>query len=521
MRSFVIIFSILLVLFSLHQAQARIIHVPADSSTIQAGINGAVNGDTVLVAEGHYYKRISFNGKGILVASEFVNDSDTMHIINTVIDGDTTRTPLVSDTGSVVRFVNGEDSLSILEGFTIQGGVGTLYSGTTRLGGGIYCKSSSPTVRNCVIKTNTATCGGGVFYLQSPGSPKLILCDIIGNTADSVGGGFGGQSNGIASFLGCRIMYNSAPQGGGIWCRSSYSTAILNCRVANNSDGLYCDWSGATIESSTFLNNKILGYHSGFTITGSKLDSSAVDGFSHSSLTDDTLFDSYVHAEDEHTARINKCRLLRSNITVHNANAYVDSSIIAGKIRLYGEEMPWVRVTNSTLLGDSVIDQSFGGSRAKLWNCILMTRGGPAIAGGPVTNRDSLTCCDVFGYQISWIAGTPPLLDTANVLFLDPLFCDTANGDFGIYSHSPCAPDNNNCGVLIGAKDIGCICGDANADGQVNSADVSYLINYLFVNGPAPQPMQAGDANCDGSVNSADVSYLINYLFVSGPAPCC
>jgi PKD repeat protein len=63
--------------------------------------------------------------------------------------------------------------------------------------------------------------------------------------------------------------------------------------------------------------------------------------------------------------------------------------------------------------------------------------------------------------------------------------------------------------------------GDANGDGLINSADVAYLINYLFVGGPAPQPLEAGDANCDGTINSADVSYLINYLFVSGPPPGC
>jgi hypothetical protein len=63
-------------------------------------------------------------------------------------------------------------------------------------------------------------------------------------------------------------------------------------------------------------------------------------------------------------------------------------------------------------------------------------------------------------------------------------------------------------------------CGDANGDIQVNSADVAYLINYLFVGGPPPHPMAAGDANCDGVVNSADVAYLINYLFVGGPEPC-
>jgi len=65
------------------------------------------------------------------------------------------------------------------------------------------------------------------------------------------------------------------------------------------------------------------------------------------------------------------------------------------------------------------------------------------------------------------------------------------------------------------------IYGDANKDGKINSADVAYLINYLFIGGPAPQPWEAGDANCDGKINSADVAYLINYLFIGGPQPGC
>jgi hypothetical protein len=65
------------------------------------------------------------------------------------------------------------------------------------------------------------------------------------------------------------------------------------------------------------------------------------------------------------------------------------------------------------------------------------------------------------------------------------------------------------------------LAGDANSDEGVNSADIVYLINYLFVYGPAPQPLDAGDANCDGKINSADVTYLINYLFIGGPPPDC
>jgi hypothetical protein len=63
--------------------------------------------------------------------------------------------------------------------------------------------------------------------------------------------------------------------------------------------------------------------------------------------------------------------------------------------------------------------------------------------------------------------------------------------------------------------------GDANGDGVIDISDVVYLINYLFIHGPAPVPLAAGDATCNGVVDVSDVVYLLNYLFVSGPAPGC
>jgi len=64
------------------------------------------------------------------------------------------------------------------------------------------------------------------------------------------------------------------------------------------------------------------------------------------------------------------------------------------------------------------------------------------------------------------------------------------------------------------------ICGDVNRDGGVDIADVVYLINYLFVEGPAPIPQAAGDANHDFLIDIADVVYIINYLFLEGDPPC-
>lgn len=65
------------------------------------------------------------------------------------------------------------------------------------------------------------------------------------------------------------------------------------------------------------------------------------------------------------------------------------------------------------------------------------------------------------------------------------------------------------------------LCGDVNHDEIIDVSDVIYLINYLFVGGPAPDPLETGDVNSDDVVDIADVIYLINYLFVEGPEPDC
>ncbi|MCK4428251.1 MAG: dockerin type I repeat-containing protein [candidate division Zixibacteria bacterium] len=63
--------------------------------------------------------------------------------------------------------------------------------------------------------------------------------------------------------------------------------------------------------------------------------------------------------------------------------------------------------------------------------------------------------------------------------------------------------------------------GDVNGDGEIDIADVVFLLNYLFLDGPEPFPLEAGDADSSGEVDIADVVYLLNYLFINGPSPSC
>jgi hypothetical protein len=64
-------------------------------------------------------------------------------------------------------------------------------------------------------------------------------------------------------------------------------------------------------------------------------------------------------------------------------------------------------------------------------------------------------------------------------------------------------------------------CGDADGNGKINLLDVSFIINYLYRGGAAPNPLWKGDPSGDGKINLLDISYLINYLYRGGPNPFC
>ena len=193
-------------------ASADIINVPADYPTIQKAINNAEDGDEVVVAPGTYFEKINFKGKAIWVRSS---------------DGADVTTIDAEGNGSVVRCISGEDSLTVLEGFTITGGGGTFN------GGGMDIDSSSPTVAHCTFIGNSATRGGGLA--NSFASPKIIECTFIDNAAGEYGGGMSNFFNSDPVLIGCTFEGNTAVYGGGGYAASSDSNGTLvECVFSNN-----------------------------------------------------------------------------------------------------------------------------------------------------------------------------------------------------------------------------------------------------------------------------------------------
>src|SRR5213592_2934775 len=126
-----------------HTARAANINVPASQPTIQAAINAASNGDTVLVAPGTYYENINFMGKAIAVTSS---------------GGPAVTTINGNAAGSVATFDTSEGRSSVLSGFTITNGQPTGFPSWD--GGGIYISYASPTVSRNVI-TQNGPCASG------------------------------------------------------------------------------------------------------------------------------------------------------------------------------------------------------------------------------------------------------------------------------------------------------------------------------------------------------------------------
>jgi len=211
-------------------------------TSIQAAITDAVAGDTVLVYDGTYVEQINFMGKAITVKS--MNGA-----ASTIIDGNAG--------GTVVTFINGEGSGSVLDGFTITNG----NSGSN--GGGVLCGASSPIITNCKITENTAsTYGGGIFSGNS--SPTILNCIITGNTASVDGGGIyvGGMhvDSSSPTISNSVITGNAAGNNGGGIGAGGSSPTILNCIITGNTasvdgGGIYCGSSSPGITNCTITGN--------------------------------------------------------------------------------------------------------------------------------------------------------------------------------------------------------------------------------------------------------------------------
>lgn len=221
-----------------------VLHVPGAFPTVQAAIDSAQAGDRIEVAPGTYPESIDFKGKDIQVVG-------TAGPGATVLDGTGLGT-------SVVILRHGEPPTTLIEGFTITGGIGfTHWPGSQieeRRGGGIYIgDDATPVVRNCIIRENRVdgedASGGGAWVEASAHGPVVFEdCQFLLNVAAGPGTAGGGiacypyNTPWTADLLGCRVEGNSADAyGGGVVNVRRIEDCVIENNTANKHGGLHLE----------------------------------------------------------------------------------------------------------------------------------------------------------------------------------------------------------------------------------------------------------------------------------------
>ena len=482
-------------------ASPATIYVPDNYATIQDAINASVAGDTVIVRPGTYVENIDFVGKGIHLTSE----SGPAH---TTIDGGNPANP---DFGSVVIFRSGEGPDSVLEGFTLTNGSGTLDGSSIRWGGGIFCSGTSPTIRDNIVRDNTVLpkgVGGGICSWVNNASPTIVKNQILSNSAGLNGGGVHCGAESSAAIVDNRIAGNSADKSGGGVYMSDFGCSLTGNTIEGNSasygGGVYAA-EDVEIRANRIVSNSASSFGGGV----------AASSHSNSYVTvAENVIDENVATEGggihignnvraeilDNVIRMNTAQgngggisvsyrdaVIRRNRIVRNSASL--SGGLGGGIALVGND-PSAVVTDNLI----VLNQAYSGggiASDSRWSPITLTantltknvatRGGGIFArrgGHPVVGNailwDNLaqSGSEIYlesnnnsGLKISYscvkpgataiFLGTGANFDVgAGVILTNPLFVDVASGDFHLTAPSPCRDSGSLAMPGIGATDF-------------------------------------------------------------------
>lgn len=191
---------------TVHVAEGLV--VPTVYPTIQAAIDAAKDGDVIVVLPGTYHENSNFLGKAITVQSTDPSDPS-------VVDATVLQPPDIDR--SIVSFVNNETATSVLSGLTIKGG----HKYDAHVGGGIYVREASPTIRNNHIRNHSAFFAGGGIYLVE--SRARIIDNVFTSNKSQSGGAIAvdGYAR-VPTITGNAFSENTAGKGGAIFIASTY-----------------------------------------------------------------------------------------------------------------------------------------------------------------------------------------------------------------------------------------------------------------------------------------------------------
>ncbi|MBE0537577.1 MAG: right-handed parallel beta-helix repeat-containing protein, partial [Phycisphaerae bacterium] len=264
------------------------VRVPDDLATLQDAIDHVTEDGCVIVADGVYRgdgnRDLDFRGKNIIVRSENGPES-------CIIDCQGSQ----EEPHRAFYLHTGETRDSVIEGLTIINGHGREEAlplhYASRKGGAIRCDGASPTIVNCIFRSNHADSMGGAIHVANGSLARIDACVFEGNSSewggavtcvDSAPGiidcllqdntaGYGGAiwlERSSAEIAGCRILGNRADGGGGLLLRRS-SPRITHCAINNNvaesrgGGAIAVEENGGIVSGCIFSGNSANGSNAG------------------------------------------------------------------------------------------------------------------------------------------------------------------------------------------------------------------------------------------------------------------
>lgn len=403
----------------------------ADFSTIQAAIDDANDGDVIIVQPGRYTgdgnRDIDLLGKTITVRSTDPNDSKV--VSTTIIDGGGDS----FDLHHGFIFKSGESRDTILAGLTItnfyarpelvRGGIGSI---ELLVGGGIFCRGSSPTITCGAVTSNSSWDmhssigdGGGGIYCDDNSSPRIYRCTIRANRSYTGTGGihcYGGEP----AIEQCTISGNTSVWGwGGICCSTA---AIRDCTISDNKAGGICCGDNSIVNKCIVSGNQEWG---GMYAWGNTIVSQSIITKNHQEPTFFEPFPGAGGIDCEDSVTINHCIVAGNWSKSHAPDEF------GGKIDGNGGGA-YCRggsptIISCTIAGNSADDYGGGiycaSSNPEIINCILWKN--KAANDWQIGGKTSVSYSNVEGGF-----GGPGNIDA------DPLFTDPNNGDYHLKSQA-------------------------------------------------------------------------------------